>query len=119
MTSGRRRWRSLEPPSVQAARCDCTRAEREHDLRAIRYGRLAPQSRPGGRRALLRAVRRGDEAIGKKSMVTPVNDARQHLAAMPFLVVLMATLGDSWQAVLVPTRLERLGPVQARWRLGV
>jgi hypothetical protein len=50
--------------------------------------------------ALLRAVRRGDEAIGEKSMVTPVNDTRQHVAAMLLLVLLMATIGDSWQVVL-------------------
>jgi hypothetical protein len=50
----------------------------------------APQARHWVARAILRAGRRGDEAMGEELMLTPVTRPRQHHWRM-------ATHGKSWQ----------------------
>jgi hypothetical protein len=54
----------------------------------------SPQARRWGARALLRAMRRGDEAMGEESMLTPVSVGRQRhrrMASHERAVVLDAT----------------------------
>lgn len=62
----------------------------EGDSKQTKSARSAPQARPWGARALLRAGRRGDEAKGEDSMLS------RRLAAVNAVDVL-AIHGDSWQ----------------------
>jgi hypothetical protein len=68
---------------------------RDRTQRRSRVCWRAPQARPWGARALLRAGRRGDEASGEDSMLTPETRGRQRRLFS----------GDSWRCLA--TTFER------------
>ena len=68
---------------------------RDRTQRRSRVCWRAPQARPWGARALLRAGRRGDEASGEDSMLTPEKRGRQRRLFS----------GDSWRCLA--TTFER------------